>query len=97
MAPAGESRNEWDIFLAILTAVTDRARERGLESYALPDGTLVRYDQMVTAYTMGGYYKDEDTVADEQIRDSVLAGTLPAGRRWRACASRDSSDSPPWE
>ncbi|MFQ5380460.1 MAG: molybdopterin-dependent oxidoreductase [Dehalococcoidia bacterium] len=77
--PAGESRNEWDIFLGILTAVADHARDRGLESYELPDGSLVRYDQLVSGYTMGGYYKDQDTIADEQIRDSVLAGTLPEG------------------
>ncbi len=77
--PAGESRDEWDIFLAILAAVGERARERGLESFALADGTTVRYDQLVAAYTMGGYYRNQEVVADEQIRDSVLAGTLPTG------------------
>ncbi len=79
VAPAGESRNEWEIFLAILASVEQRAKERGLESFAMPDGTQVRYDQLVAAYTMGGYYKDQEVVADEQIRDSVLAGTLPEG------------------
>ncbi|MBI5949699.1 MAG: molybdopterin-dependent oxidoreductase [Chloroflexi bacterium] len=79
VAPAGESRNEWDIFVAILGAMAARAQERGLEAYALPDGTTVRYDGMVPLFTMGGYYSGEDVVADEQIRDSVLAGTLPQG------------------
>ena len=77
--PAGEARGEWDIFLDILTAMAERAKERGLETYTMPDGTIVRYDRLVAGYTMGGYYKDEDTVADEQIRDSALAGTLPEG------------------
>ena len=77
--PAGEARNEWDIFLSILSAMSARAAERGLETFTMPDGTIVRYDRMVREYTMGGYYKDEETVADEQIRDSALAGTLPAG------------------
>ena len=79
VAPAGESKNEWDIFLAILKAVSARAGERGLESFVLPDGTPVRYDQMVASYTIGGYYKDQEVLADEQIRDSVFAGTLPEG------------------
>ncbi|NUQ56556.1 MAG: molybdopterin-dependent oxidoreductase [Dehalococcoidia bacterium] len=79
VAPAGESRNEWEIFLAILGSMAERAKARGLESFALPDGTQVRYDQLVAGYTMGGYYKDQEVVADEQIRDSVLAGTLPEG------------------
>jgi len=77
--PAGEARNEWDIFAAILKAVAARAEERGLESFSMPDGTTVRYDRLVAGYTMGGYYKDEETVADEQIRDSALAGTVPEG------------------
>lgn len=77
--PAGESRDEWDIFLAILQAMARRAAERGLQAFVLPDGTSVRYDQLVPGYTIGGYYKDNEVVADEQIRDSVLAGTLPEG------------------
>ncbi|MBK6318376.1 MAG: molybdopterin-dependent oxidoreductase [Dehalococcoidia bacterium] len=77
--PAGEARSEWDIFLAILGAVAERAKERGLEAFTAPDGSITRYDRLVAGYTMGGYYKDEETVADEQIRDSALAGTLPEG------------------
>jgi nitrate reductase alpha subunit len=34
---------------------------------------------MVDRYTMEGYYKDPETLADEQIRDSALVGTLPEG------------------
>jgi len=79
VAPVGEARDEWGIFLAILETMSARARERGLESFALPDGTAVRYDQLAAGYTMGGYYRDQEVVADEQIRDSVLAGTLPEG------------------
>ena len=77
--PAGESRNEWDIFRALLEAIARRAAERGLTSFMLPEGAEVRYDQLVPGYTVGGYYRDEEVVADEQIRDSVLAGTLPDG------------------
>ena len=54
--PAGEARNEWEIFLAILTGMSKRAKERGLETYTMPDGTVMRYDHMVPGYTMGGYY-----------------------------------------
>lgn len=77
--PAGESKSEWDMFQMILEAIAARAEERGLESYSDPSGNIHTYSQMLAKYTMDGYYKDQETVADEQIRDSALAGTLPEG------------------
>ncbi len=77
--PAGESKSEWDIFQLLLEAISLRAQQRQLDSYQDPDGTTHHYSQMVNRYTMDGYYEDEDTVADEQIRDSALSGTLPPG------------------
>ncbi|MFV2090476.1 MAG: molybdopterin dinucleotide binding domain-containing protein, partial [Pseudomonadales bacterium] len=77
--PAGESKNEWEIFKALLGKIAERAKARGLDEYTDPEGRQRRYGEMVNAYTMNGYYSDQERVADEQIRDSALAGTLPPG------------------
>lgn len=77
--PAGEAKSEWVIFVDLLGAIAKRAKERGLEHYKDPEDKVKRYDELVGAFTMNGYYANEEIVADEQVRDSVLAGTLPDG------------------
>ncbi|MBD3648833.1 MAG: molybdopterin-dependent oxidoreductase, partial [Pseudomonadales bacterium] len=75
--PLGEAKEEWRIFCELLEALGRRAKARGLEEYTDPEGRTRRYQDLLDTYTMDGYYKDQETVADEQIRDSVGAGTLP--------------------
>ena len=75
--PAGESKNEWDIFSALLEKVVERAAARDLDEYVDPEGRTRRYADLATIFTMDGYYSNQEVVADEQIRDSALAGTLP--------------------
>lgn len=77
--PAGESKNEWIIFKELLTTLASRAAERGLIEYIDPEGKMRKYAELEDTYTMDGYYADDEVVADEQVRDSVLAGTLPEG------------------
>jgi DMSO reductase family type II enzyme molybdopterin subunit len=82
-APAGEARNEWQIYFAICEKVAERAAVRGLTDYADPAGNVRRYADLPAAYSMKGFLLDEDRLADEQIRDSALAGTLPMGTNLR--------------
>lgn len=77
--PLGEAREEWQIFTELLSAMGERARARSLASYEDPEGRVRRYADLASQFTMDGYYKDQEVVADEQIRDSVVAGTLPEG------------------
>jgi DMSO reductase family type II enzyme molybdopterin subunit len=77
--PAGESKSEWLIFSELLEVVGQRAAERGLTEYQDPQGKVRQYAELTNVFTMNGYYVNEEVVADEQIRDSVLAGTLPKG------------------
>ena len=77
--PAGEARNEWDIFRSMCRALSDKAAARGLESYTDPEGKTRAYAELEDRFTMNGYYTNDEVVADEQVRDSVLAGTLPEG------------------
>lgn len=75
--PAGESKNEWDIFVALLAKIQQRAAARGITEIRDERGNTKRYDSLVAEYTMNGYYADFEKLSDEQVRDSALAGTLP--------------------
>jgi anaerobic selenocysteine-containing dehydrogenase len=77
--PAGEARNEWHIYHALLKKVAERAAVRGLSEYTDQRGGTRRYADLADLYSMDGYLLDEERLADEQIRDSALAGTLPMG------------------
>jgi steroid C-25 hydroxylase alpha subunit len=81
--PAGEALNEWRIFYAICVKLAERAKERGLTEYKDPRGSVRRYADLPSAYSMKGFLLDEDRLADEQVRDSALAGTLPMGTNLR--------------
>ncbi|MBK6318489.1 MAG: molybdopterin-dependent oxidoreductase [Dehalococcoidia bacterium] len=81
--PAGEARNEWQIYHAIFEKIAERASERGLTAYKDTKGMTRRYAALPGAYSMKGFLLDEERLADEQIRDSALAGTLPMGTSLR--------------
>lgn len=81
--PAGEARNEWQIYYALFLKIAERAKERGIADYQDTKGETRRYAALPDAYSMKGFLLDEDRLADEQIRDSALAGTLPMGTSLR--------------
>ncbi|MCK9518478.1 MAG: molybdopterin-dependent oxidoreductase, partial [Dehalococcoidia bacterium] len=81
--PAGEAANEWRIYHALLVKLAERAEARGLTEYKDSRGYVRRYADLPGFYSMDGYLLDEEKVADEQIRDSALAGTLPMGTNLR--------------
>ncbi|MFV2089333.1 MAG: molybdopterin-dependent oxidoreductase [Pseudomonadales bacterium] len=83
--PAGESKAEWDLYLALLEKFAERGKARGMTDYTSRNGTVFKLDELVDTFTMNDYYRneegtfDEERMADEGIRDSCLAGTLPMG------------------
>jgi anaerobic selenocysteine-containing dehydrogenase len=72
----GEARTERDIYLALLRKIEERTAARGLEDFER-QGERRRFDDLVSRFTQGGQYRDEEHIIDEGIRDSALAGTLP--------------------
>ena len=78
-APAGEAKPEWEIYQLLLEKLAERAAARGLESYTNARGLEFRFDDAWDRFTLGGYFADEDRMADEIVRDCVYAGTLPEG------------------
>jgi DMSO reductase family type II enzyme molybdopterin subunit len=77
--PYGEALSEWALFNDLMAMIARRAEERGLTEYKDPEGKIRKYAELLDAYTMNGYYTNEEIVADEQVRDSAFAGTLPEG------------------
>jgi anaerobic selenocysteine-containing dehydrogenase len=76
--PAGESRNEWDIFQGIIERMSEIAAERGLTEYDDGLGRTIKYADLVDTYSMKGFFDDPDRRSDEGIRDSALSGSLPS-------------------
>ena len=83
--PAGEAKNEWDLYLALIEKFVERGKARGIDEYQLRDGTKREMDKLVDRFTMKGYYSNKDgtfnqeRLTDEGIRDTALAGNLPLG------------------
>lgn len=79
VAPAGESRTEWDILSALLVVLAGRAEARGLDSFADTRGVARRYADLWNEYTLGGVLRDDEDLVREMVDDGVFAGSLPAG------------------
>jgi DMSO reductase family type II enzyme molybdopterin subunit len=79
VAPAGEARAEWEIFVALSEAVARRAEARGLTHYTTYDGLVHAYRDLPTSFTFGGVLRTTEAVVDEQVRDAAYLGTLPEG------------------
>ncbi len=77
--PAGEAKPEWEIYQLLLKKLAERAEARGVHEYRNRHGASFRPAEMWGAYTLDGYMADEEKMADEIVRDSVYAGTLPEG------------------
>jgi len=83
--PAGEAKEEWEIFALLCRAVADRAAARGLETFRVgSEGDAIadpdrRYDELWAKFTLGGHLLDSGDVAEEMLRDSVHSGNLPDG------------------
>ncbi|MBK9344730.1 MAG: hypothetical protein IPN07_17265 [Dehalococcoidia bacterium] len=57
--------------------MAERAAARGIAEIRDARGNTKRYDALVDEYTMNGHFANQERLADEQVRDSALAGTLP--------------------
>ncbi len=77
--PAGEARTEWEIFADLCKVLGERAEARGIASFVHPGIGSVRYSELWDKFTLGGHLLTQGQAADEVIRDSAYAGTLPEG------------------
>ena len=77
--PIDEAKTEIDIFGLLSKAVARRAVARGFLTYKDGTGTEKRLDDLYARYSMNGFMENEDAVADEMIKDTVVTGALPEG------------------
>lgn len=77
--PAGEARSEWEMLADLLRTLAVRAQDRSRDDYRDARGSKHTYASLWDEYTLGGALVDDESVADEMVRDAVTAGTLPAG------------------
>ncbi|MFQ5872636.1 MAG: molybdopterin dinucleotide binding domain-containing protein, partial [Dehalococcoidia bacterium] len=71
--PLYESLNDWAIFVRLARKVSERARERGIESYLDKDGKERRLNLLEDKVTVGGLYTegDEADVARDAFENST--------------------------
>ncbi|MFQ5382767.1 MAG: molybdopterin dinucleotide binding domain-containing protein, partial [Dehalococcoidia bacterium] len=77
--PAGEAKDEWEIFDLLVKKIAEVAEERGLREYTGGNGVKRTYAELPDAFSMRGYFDDADARHDEVVRDTALAGTIPMG------------------
>ncbi len=75
----GEAKDEWTIFRMLIDKIAEIAASRGLVEYTGSNGVPRTYSSLAKAYSMNGYFDNQDARIDETIRDSALAGTIPMG------------------
>lgn len=77
--PAGEAKTEWEMFKELCGALEKKAAERGLVEYRDGRRRTRRLDGLRERFTYGGTFEDDESIVDEWVRDSSMAGTLPEG------------------
>ncbi len=75
--PPGEAVNEYEAFRRMSEKLEQRAKERNIQPYKDARGNERDLQNCHTAYTRNGKFVDEDMMADEIIRDTATAGTIP--------------------
>ncbi len=79
--PQGEAKEEWEIFLMLLSKIAERAELLGLDSFKVsdfgPEDQMYRkYSELPSRYTLDGHLLNSEDVAEEMVRDTVFSGTL---------------------
>ncbi|MGB6836855.1 MAG: molybdopterin-dependent oxidoreductase [Dehalococcoidia bacterium] len=75
--PAGDTKSEFEISLLLSRKIEERARARGMSEFVDNQGNPRRLDNLHDTLTLGGELVDEESVADEWVRDTAAVGTLP--------------------
>jgi anaerobic selenocysteine-containing dehydrogenase len=84
--PIDESKSELEIFGMLAQAVARRAKARNFLTYTDGAGAERRLDDLYERYSFNNGYArngntliDEDALADEMIKDTIVTGALPEG------------------
>ncbi|MGR8950008.1 MAG: molybdopterin-dependent oxidoreductase [Gammaproteobacteria bacterium] len=75
--PRGESRKEWEIFVALAKKIGEVATARGLTSYKNFWGEDQRYDKLWDRFTMDGRLITHDEALDEMFKVGETMNVFP--------------------
>jgi anaerobic selenocysteine-containing dehydrogenase len=77
--PIAEAKPETEIFGLLAKALEKRAKARGFVTYMDANGVERRLDDIYERYSCQGLLENEDELADEIIKDTIVTGALPEG------------------
>jgi DMSO reductase family type II enzyme molybdopterin subunit len=77
--PQGDTMPEWEIWCLLAKKIEERAKARDLVEYKDGRGQPHRLDGVYSQFVVDEKFSDPDNVADEWVRDTAVAGTLPEG------------------
>ncbi len=75
--PPEDTKSEWQFSIAFAKKLSERAVARGMPEFQSRLGMPVRLDNLYEQITKDGYFDDDDTVINEMVVDSAVAGTIP--------------------
>ncbi len=75
--PAGDSKSEWEITLALAKALEERAAARGIGEFVDRQGQTFQIEGMFQRLSKGGSILTAEQVAEEMLQDTVVAGNVP--------------------
>jgi len=77
--PAGEARGEWEVLADLSRAIAERAKARGVEEYRDRTGTVRRFDDLWSRFTLGGVFASDESAVAEMVADAAEVGNLEPG------------------
>ena len=77
--PAGEARGEWEVLADLSAAIAERAKARGVEQYRDRTGTVRRFDDLWSRFTLGGVFASDESAVAEMVADAAEVGNLAPG------------------
>ncbi len=79
VAPAGESKSEFEIMLALAAMIERQAAARGLDAYTDTRGTARTISGLRATLSKNGAFEKAEQVAEEMFADTLAAGNVAAG------------------
>jgi DMSO reductase family type II enzyme molybdopterin subunit len=77
--PPGEAKPEWEIFNLLTAKISQRARQRGMDSFVDRGGNVRSYEDLHSRFTMQGYLDTQKDALVEMVNVAQAIGTFPDG------------------
>jgi DMSO reductase family type II enzyme molybdopterin subunit len=77
--PPGEVKSDWEVGVALVEKLEERAKARGLTEFTNRKGQTVKLGGFIDRMTLNGVFRDMEAYFDEAIRDDAAYGILPEG------------------